>query len=380
MKLPYFPQPDPGVFLPVIADLWQGTYPTGPIARAGVPTAMPGTKNGTASRGKVLQTRFAIPRAARRAFLKISARARDPRYAMAASAGWLQLTVAALLSGGTWLWRVLEPVGTSLHAISKPKGQHTSIRRRSARRKNAPRVPTTPNPQTGGSAETPPRDERLLITAGVTHELRTPLTILKGRLHGIADGVICPDENETARLLRQVEHVLAIVNDLDTLAKADLGHLSLQRCEIDLAQIVGAVVSDLHPLLARHGMEIVERYEKVRLLADPTRVTQIVTNLLTNASKHSAVGGKILVDVDLHQGEARLSVLDEGPGFLPADKDRLFTPFWRSDATIRRVGCTGTGMGLALTAKLVAAHGGQIFAENRQDRSGACFSVTLPIV
>lgn len=327
-----------------------------------------------------MRSRSAIPRSTRRTFLKIWARARDPRYAVPASAGWLQLGVAALLSGATWLIRNLEPVVISLHSIFSADGQRASIRPRSAKRTTAPRTPATPSPQPCEPSQTPLRDERLLITAGVTHELRTPLTILKGRLHGIEDGVISPDEDETARLLRQVEHVLAIVNDLDTLAQADLGRLSLQRCEIDLAQIVGAVASDLRPLLARHEMEIVERYEDVRLFADPTRITQIVTNLLTNASKHSSTGGNILVDVALHEGKARLRVVDEGPGFSPADQDRLFTPFWRSDATIKRAGCPGTGMGLALTAKLVAAHGGEIMAENRQDRSGACFSVTLPIV
>ncbi|MBT2246753.1 HAMP domain-containing histidine kinase [Sphingobium sp. BHU LFT2] len=225
----------------------------------------------------------------------------------------------------------------------------------------------------------PSSDQRLLITAGVTHELRTPLTILKGRLHGIEDGVIRPDEDETARLLRQVEHVLAIVNDLDTLAQADMGRLALQRREIDLAEVVGAVVADLRPLLARHEMTIVESYEKVRIFADPTRITQIVTNLLTNASKHSSVGGHILVDVTWGAGDVQLSVMDEGPGFSAEDQDRLFTPFWRSDATIKRAGCPGTGMGLALTAKLVAAHGGKIIAENRRDRSGACFRVLLPM-
>ncbi|MFT3967548.1 MAG: HAMP domain-containing sensor histidine kinase [Sphingobium sp.] len=222
-------------------------------------------------------------------------------------------------------------------------------------------------------------DERLMVTAGVTHELRTPLTILKGRLHGIEDGVIKPDPDETARLLRQVEHVLAIVNDLDTLTQADLGRLSLQRREVNLVEIAAAVVSDLRPLLARHGMEIVEAYENVHLLADPIRITQIVTNLLTNASKHSPAGGRITMQVEASGKTAWLSVMDEGPGFAPSDSERLFTPFWRSAATIKRPGCPGTGIGLALTARLVAAHGGNITAENRQDRSGACFRVVLPI-
>ncbi|MFT3966724.1 MAG: HAMP domain-containing sensor histidine kinase [Sphingobium sp.] len=228
-------------------------------------------------------------------------------------------------------------------------------------------------------ASGPSTDECLLMTAGVTHELRTPLTILKGRLHGIEDGVIEPDIDETARLLRQVEHLLEIVNDLDALAQADLGRLSLHRRQVNLAEIVAAVVSDLRPLLARHDMEILETYEDVYLQADPVRVTQIVTNLLTNASKHSPAGGRISVQVGASDKTAWFSVTDEGPGFAPEDQERLFTPFWRSSATIKRAGCPGTGMGLALTARLVAAHGGNISAQNREDRSGASFHVALPI-
>ena len=219
-----------------------------------------------------------------------------------------------------------------------------------------------------------------MMTAGVTHELRTPLTILKGRLHGIEDGVITPDENETARLLRQVEHLLEIVNDLDMLAQADMGRLLLAPRNVDLVQLASAVISDLRPLLARHSMTIVETgAQNVLMNADPVRITQIVTNLVSNASKHSSPGGRIFVDVGMREGSACLTVTDEGPGFAAGDSERLFTPFWRSAETIRRPGCPGTGMGLALTARLVAAHGGTIHAENRQDRSGASFRVTLPL-
>ncbi|MCI4588933.1 HAMP domain-containing histidine kinase [Sphingobium sp. BYY-5] len=222
-----------------------------------------------------------------------------------------------------------------------------------------------------------PRDERLLLTAGVTHELRTPLTILKGRLHGIEDGVISPDGDETAQLLRQVEHVLEIVNDLDMLAQVELGRLRLCRKRVRLADIVGSVVSDLRPLFFKYNIDIIEKYDESTVDIDPVRMTQIVTNLITNAAKHSQTGGRILVDVERRGTELWLSVRDEGPGFAQADQERMFAPFWRSTATVNRPGCPGTGMGLALTARLVEAHGARISAENRTDRSGACFQVIL---
>jgi signal transduction histidine kinase len=224
------------------------------------------------------------------------------------------------------------------------------------------------------------RDERLMLAAGVTHELRTPLTILKGRLHGIEDGVISADGDETARLLRQVDHVLEIVNDLDMLAQVGLGRLTLCRKTVRLADVVGAVVSDLRPLFARHNIDIVEQYDYSSIEADAMRMTQIVTNLITNAAKHSPVGGRISIDVERRDADIWLSVRDEGPGFAQADRDRMFAPFWRSTATVNRPGCPGTGMGLALTARLVEAHGARITAENRTDRSGACFQVILSAV
>ncbi|WP_278392983.1 sensor histidine kinase [Sphingobium yanoikuyae] len=224
-----------------------------------------------------------------------------------------------------------------------------------------------------------PTDEKQLLTAGISHELRTPLTILKGRLHGIEDGVIDPDSEETARLLRQIDHVLEIVNDLDMLAQADLGRLAIARRAIDLGDVTRKVVSDLRPLFARHDIAIIENIEPVEMLGDPVRLTQVVTNLITNAAKHSQVGGRILVDVVKAEGDARLTVRDEGPGIEQGDEERIFKPFWRSASTIKRAGCPGTGLGLALTARLVDAHEGTIAAQNRRDRSGACFEMVLPL-
>lgn len=220
--------------------------------------------------------------------------------------------------------------------------------------------------------------ERLLLIAGITHELRTPLTILQGRLHGIEDGVIEPEAGETERLLRQVRHILHIVDDLDTLVNADAGRLCLTRKRLDLNAICRPAVDDVQALTERHGVRFVQDYQPVTLVGDPVRITQILTNLLTNAAKHSPSDGEIMVRVRAVGGRAVIDVMDQGPGLAAADRDHLFTPYWRSSAS-RRSGCPGSGMGLALTARLVHAHGGHIVGENRRDRSGARFSVSLPL-
>lgn len=220
---------------------------------------------------------------------------------------------------------------------------------------------------------------RTQATVGVSHELRTPLTILIGRLHAIRDGVIAGCPGETERLLRQVENILRIVDDLDALAHADAGRLSLERTSVELQDIIRPVVADMQPLLAQRGLTIEGCYRRARVSGDQHRLRQVFTNILTNAAKHSPQGGCIRVVLDIRDGQAVASVIDEGPGIAPADLPHLFKPFWRSEASRRRPGCTGTGIGLALTESLVRAHGGHVEAGNRPDRSGALFRVVLPL-
>ncbi|MDF0545872.1 HAMP domain-containing sensor histidine kinase [Sphingobium sp. H39-3-25] len=221
--------------------------------------------------------------------------------------------------------------------------------------------------------------ERSVLTAGVAHELRTPLTILKGRLHGLKDGVIDPAGDEPDRLLRQVDHLLRIVGDMGTLALADAGRLTLAMQPVDLADVVGAAASDMKPLISSLGIALDETYQVAQVHGDPVRLTQIVTNLLSNAIKHAPNGSTISLRVEPRDGCAVASVADEGPGFTRSEGPRLFIPFWRSGSNAAE-GRPGSGLGLALCAMMTEAHGGRIVAENRSDRSGARFTVSIPLL
>jgi two-component system sensor histidine kinase AdeS len=220
--------------------------------------------------------------------------------------------------------------------------------------------------------------ERTILTAGIAHELRTPLTILKGRLHGLADGVIDPATGEANRLLRQVEQLSRLVEDLRTLAHADAGELDLDLRRVDVDELLRAVVADLRPSAEDNGVRLVECYEAARALCDPVRVTQVVTNLLTNAIKHAPPGSPVTVSTTLKGGFVVVGVLDEGEGFAADEADRLFMPFWRGEND-KLLGRPGSGVGLALAAKLAEAHGGKITAKSRTDRSGASFHAWLPV-
>lgn len=221
--------------------------------------------------------------------------------------------------------------------------------------------------------------ERSVLTAGVAHELRTPLTILKGRLHGLKDGVIDPAGGEADRLLRQVDHLLRIVGDLGTLALADAGRLTLDMKRVYLAEVCSAATSDMRPLISSLGIALDETYQATPVRGDAVRLTQIVTNLLTNAIKHASTGSTISVTVERRAGAAIACVTDEGPGFAPGEDRSLFIPFWRSGSNAA-AGRPGSGLGLALCAMMTQAHGGQIAAENRSDRAGARFIVSLPLL
>ena len=228
-----------------------------------------------------------------------------------------------------------------------------------------------------GEVETYER-ERQILTAGVAHELRTPLTILKGRLHAIEDGVIDPATGEATRLLRQVEHLLTLVSDLDTLARANLRQLPLDLREVDVGEVMRRVVADIRAVVAQRGVTFREIYQPALVMADPVRLAQVFTNIVANAVKHAPNDRLVTLDLRVEGGKAIASITDEGPGFPEDKRDMLFIPFWRDDAN-RDAGRPGAGLGLALAARLVEDHGGRISAYNRHDRSGACFVVELPL-
>ena len=147
---------------------------------------------------------------------------------------------------------------------------------------------------------------------------------------------------------------------------------------VDLSDVLLAVVTDLTPLADLAGVRFIGAYAPVQVRADPGRLTQFLTNLLTNAINHAPTGSTIEATVREENGSAVAFVTDEGPGFREEDRQRLFVPFWRAGIN-KAAGRLGSGLGLALAAKLAEAQDGHLIAENRPDRSGAVFSLWLPI-
>jgi signal transduction histidine kinase len=215
------------------------------------------------------------------------------------------------------------------------------------------------------------KDHLLAVTA---HELRTPLTAIRGfagllreQWHGRAreSGV-----EWVALIEEQAERTLAYVEDLLTLAAVHAGAAVLHPETVSLAPVLARA----SVLAVPAGVAITCPADAV-VQADPVRLEQIVTNLLTNAVKHGGPLIGIEVDRDPTGASVEVRVRDDGPGVPDDFVPYLFDRFAQADATTKASG--GCGLGLAIVAGLVAAHQGEIWYEPNTP-SGACFAVRLP--
>lgn len=212
------------------------------------------------------------------------------------------------------------------------------------------------------------------LVADVAHELRTPVTILQAHCEEMMDGIAQPTPDRLSSLHEEVLRLGRLVEDLETLASAEAAGLQLERGRFDLAEIAAEVAGLLAPQFAAAELELVRELESVEVLGDRTRLAQVTSNLLTNALKFTPPGGRVTVQTRHDDSLARLQVRDTGPG-IPADElARVFERFWRGQ---HAKGIGGRGIGLAIVAELVRAHGGRVEAASPPG-GGALFSVVLP--
>jgi signal transduction histidine kinase len=212
------------------------------------------------------------------------------------------------------------------------------------------------------------------LMADVAHELRTPLSVLQGRLEGLADGVYPRDDAQIAGLLEETAVLATLVEDLRTLALADAGALRLQPEPTDLVGLVSAVVRGFEAEASRRGvaLRMDPSSEEIEVDLDPLRIRQVLTNLLSNALRHTPAGRAITVNVaKAAETGISVTVADEGEGIAAEDVPRIFDRFYKSEAS------RGSGLGLTIAKRLVAAHGGDISATSRVGQ-GTTVVFTLP--
>ena len=225
-------------------------------------------------------------------------------------------------------------------------------------------------------SESVEREEALRrqLVRDVAHEVRTPLSILRGTTEGLVDGVVDPDEGTLRSLHDEVLRLTRLVGDLETLAAADAAALRLDVRPVDLGEVAGAAVGLAKGAAADSELALETDLAPAPVEGDPERLRQVIVNLLSNALRHTPAGGGIIVRSSTVGEHAVLEVLDTGPGIAEADLPHVFERFYRGSGAGES---SGSGIGLAVAAELVAAHGGEIDAKNRAG-GGAAFTVRIP--
>jgi len=222
------------------------------------------------------------------------------------------------------------------------------------------------------------RDE---FVAVVSHELRTPLTSIIGYLELIADGDAGGLTSEQASYLavvqRSTNRLVDLVGDLLLVAEAERGPLALELVEVDGAALAANAVESARPVADARGIIVrLEHGDPVTLAGDPTRLAQMLDNLISNAIKFTPQGGRVTVRAGRGGSDAVFEITDTGGGIAEDDRERLFDPFFRShEANVRAV--PGTGLGLTITKAIVDAHRGTIDVQSTRD--GTTFRVSLPV-
>jgi signal transduction histidine kinase len=219
--------------------------------------------------------------------------------------------------------------------------------------------------------------------AMMSHELRTPLNAIGGYTELMALGIrgpVTPEQlADLARIRRSKDHLLSIITDLLSFARADAGHLTLALAPVALRDVLAEAETLLGPQFAAKGvrLQVAPAPPGAVARADREKLQQVVLNLLTNALRFTPAGGSAAVTCTLvPDGTVRIAVRDTGVG-IPADRlDAIFEPFVQVDAALtRQVG--GTGLGLAIVRTLVGAMGGQVGVDSIEG-AGSTFRVTLP--
>jgi PAS domain S-box-containing protein len=224
------------------------------------------------------------------------------------------------------------------------------------------------------------KDEFLAM---LSHELRNPLAPILSALELIKESSDETPEHRTARTIiaRQTRHLARLVDDLLEVSRVSTGKVSLQRAKVKLNDIVGDAIDQVRVELARHGQTLNRSITRpsVWVDADPTRLQQVISNLLINASKYSDSGSHI--DLSLHEqaGWGVVQVRDHGKGIDTEMLPRIFDLFSQADVSLHR-SQGGLGIGLALVKSLVEAHGGSVEAHSEGLGCGSQFVVRLPSV
>ena len=222
---------------------------------------------------------------------------------------------------------------------------------------------------------------RSALLTSISHDLKTPLAAIlgaAGTLRGFARGL--DDEGKVdllSTIIEELERLNRFIANLLDMTRLEAGSIKPNTSPQDIGEIVGTALERANKILARHNIEVEIAADLPLLELDPVLFEQALFNLLDNAAKYAPPETTVRVQAWQEENKVKLRVLDEGAGIPPDEIDLIFDKFHRAHKLdqVR----AGTGLGLAISRGFVEAMGGSVSAANRSDRSGAVFTITLPI-
>jgi signal transduction histidine kinase len=210
----------------------------------------------------------------------------------------------------------------------------------------------------------------------VAHDLRNPLGLVSSSASFLLDEEASPEQQRkmlevTQRAVRQMNR---LIGDLLDATRLQAGRLRLDIRDVDVTSLFSDAIETSRPAAQQRDIELsADAPQGTCVRADPGRLLQVIGNLLTNAIKFTAPGGRVLLSAKPAVGETVFAVSDNGPGMTPGDMAHLFDRFWQA----RDVDSRGIGLGLTISKGIVEAHGGRIWVES-EPGSGSTFSFSIP--
>jgi signal transduction histidine kinase len=232
-----------------------------------------------------------------------------------------------------------------------------------------------------GALETASRHKSEFL-ANMSHELRTPLNAIIGFSQVMRErmvGDLTPKQEEYLDdVISSGNHLLSLINEVLDLSKVEAGQVEVEIAPFSLGQALERGVAMVRERARKDGVQVTlaADLEVDVVKGDERRIRQVIFNLLSNAVKFTPAGGKVEVASARFDGEVQVSVLDTGPGIAPEDRERIFEEFQQTDVgTAQR---EGTGLGLALSKRLIELHGGRIWVESELGE-GSTFTFAIPL-
>lgn len=218
---------------------------------------------------------------------------------------------------------------------------------------------------------------RNTLLSSVSHDLRTPLAAITGAASTLLQKGVAFESSERHELLmtiyEEAEHLNHIIRNVLDMTRLEAGAIKVKKEWQPVEEIVGAVLNRLSERLKDRPVKTALPEDLPMVSFDPLLIEQVLMNLLDNAIKYTPPETPIELSASVQDGEIIFEIADRGPGVPPGEEERIFDKFVRSSAT-----GAGIGLGLTICRAIITAHGGRIWAENRQD-GGAVFRFSLPL-